>query len=323
MLGLVGLGVLLGRPSHGPLVLAAVTTAMLVFRPAWALDPGFQLSVVAMAVIVAGRRGLLAQSWRISWALAPLCLLHFGDAPLWGVVANLLAIPVISLWVIPLGVVGWLLAPYLGPTAVAPASWGAELVIDVAAVAARLPAMPEAVIAGLALFFLTARFLPWPRSLWRTVSPPVLACVGIIAVVSWMPRPRAPAPGTTFVVGSVRSHGVIAVAARGTCIYGPRIPGRRLARLVEALGIDGVREVRAVETPSAHAEEARAALVRKQRFRPAEEACVAPEATRLEPALRRCLRRTGNRLAIVRSTAAGPRRVVHCFARGEWVPLVL
>ncbi|MCA9650450.1 MAG: ComEC/Rec2 family competence protein, partial [Myxococcales bacterium] len=122
----VGLGGLVGRPHHGPVLLAATSVVMLVVRPAWASDPGFQLSVAAMATLVRAPpgEGLVRQTWRVTWVVLPLSLWHFGHAGAWGVVANLVAVPVFTLWILPCGLLGWWLVPWLGPLALAPASWG-------------------------------------------------------------------------------------------------------------------------------------------------------------------------------------------------------
>jgi predicted membrane metal-binding protein len=50
--------------------------------------------------------GLLRQSWEVTWATCPIGLVHFGEAAAWGVLSNLIAVPVFTLWVLPLGALG-------------------------------------------------------------------------------------------------------------------------------------------------------------------------------------------------------------------------
>ncbi len=113
-------GGILGRRHMQPLhTLGLACLAVLTADPLAALAPGFWLSYTAVALIWLtlahrlGRPGPVATLWRMNWAtslgLAPLLLLFFGQIPLASPLANLLAIPVIGLIVIPLTLIGSLL----------------------------------------------------------------------------------------------------------------------------------------------------------------------------------------------------------------------
>jgi competence protein ComEC len=322
MLALANVGVLVGRPVHGLTLLAVVTTAMLAFRPAWALDAGFQLSVCAMAAIVRAEpgSGLVRQSWRVSWAIAPIALLHFGDAPAYGVLGNVLAVPIFTLWVLPLGVAGWLLVPWIGPVALVPAAWGAQIVLDLSALLSRLPPVPDHVVATVAAALLLTGVVVGKRAVLRRLLPPTIACAAVVAVVLWKPSPPPPSPGTSYAFGSRRSHGSLFVGSSGACVHEPRISPARLARLLVALGVANVHAIDGKVDNAPHVVAARELLLHSGLYTPASERCPPAAETTLGPWLRACLRRTGARLAIVRSRPGKP---PECHVGGRWQPLVL
>ncbi len=115
-----------GRQWPAPLVLLAAAVVVTLADP-WALmQPGFWLSFVAVALLmvaepvrpVAGsgwlrqacRRGLHTQAVA-SIGLAPLSLVFFQQVSLVGFVANLLAIPLVTLLIVPLTLAGIVAAP--------------------------------------------------------------------------------------------------------------------------------------------------------------------------------------------------------------------
>ncbi len=100
-----------GRRSRPLSVLLLCLLVMLVWRPAWLLDVGFQLSAAATAGLILTARPLEQQLRRYAptWAAAavavpvaaslwtiPLQLLHFGALPLYAVPANLLVGPLLT-----------------------------------------------------------------------------------------------------------------------------------------------------------------------------------------------------------------------------------
>jgi competence protein ComEC len=129
MLALVVVLRLQGRHWPWPTLGAAAMTVVLLCDPwAW-MQPGFWLSFFAVAILimtdtaersapaVQGRwwQGLGRAVWRLlreqsvmSVALAPLTLLCFGQFSVVGVVANLIAVPWVTLLVTPLGFAGLL-----------------------------------------------------------------------------------------------------------------------------------------------------------------------------------------------------------------------
>lgn len=127
MLGVVT-AALLSRRSHRPAhVLLAALTAVLVIDPFAVMSAGFWLSFGAVALILYGmgaRPGADGWWWRwgrVQWLVAiglvPLLAFWFGQYPLFGACANLLAVPWVSFLVVPLVLCGamlGLIAPGVG-----------------------------------------------------------------------------------------------------------------------------------------------------------------------------------------------------------------
>ncbi len=200
----------LGLRWPQPLVLLAAAVVVTLLDP-WALmQPGFWLSFAAVAMLMvsepagAGRRhgaapGRLAPAWQAlkrglrtqvvaSVGLAPLSLLFFQQVSLVGFAANLLAIPLVTLAIVPLALLGIAMPP-LWPLASA-------LVQALVAVLGWMAGWPHAlwtaaaapwwgVAAGLLGGALLVMPLPWRlRLLGLPLLLPLLA-----------PPPRLPAPG--------------------------------------------------------------------------------------------------------------------------------
>lgn len=140
MLGAVCLLRLSGRQWPWPLVWLLAGAVVLLIDPwAW-MQAGFWLSFVAVGVLFAsaGRadgsdsglwinrvRAMLREQWVITLALTPLVLLLFGQVSVVGFVANLLAIPWVTLLVTPLSLGGMLFEPLwdLAASAIAALAW--------------------------------------------------------------------------------------------------------------------------------------------------------------------------------------------------------
>jgi competence protein ComEC len=106
------------RPYH---VLAIALFAVLIVDPLVVLSAGFWLSFVAVSLIIyviAGRlvkpsflRGTFKVNWVTSIGLAPLLLFFFQQVSLIAPLANLIAVPIISLLVVPLALIATLIMP--------------------------------------------------------------------------------------------------------------------------------------------------------------------------------------------------------------------
>jgi competence protein ComEC len=170
MLAAVTLLRLTARRWPWPMVWLLAAAVVLLADPWALLQPGFWLSFVAVGILFAsggrapvhttpasswlGRaRGLLREQLLITVALAPLTLLFFGQVSLVGLLANLLAIPWVTLLLTPLALLGVLWAPL----------W------DLAAAAAQ------------ALAALLQPLAQWPLAAWSAPQAPAWAAAAALA----------------------------------------------------------------------------------------------------------------------------------------------
>jgi competence protein ComEC len=253
MLGSVAWLRLVGRQWPWPVTWLAACAVVVTADP-WALmQPGFWLSFVAVGVLFATDRGDAAgpHRWRdrawallreqavVTVALAPLTLLLFGQVSLVGLVANLGAIPWVTLVVTPLALAGVLLPPLWDA-----AAWAVQ---GLAAALQLLAALPFAVVSGAAppLWAGAAGVLGGLLLVLR--APPALRALGVpllLPALLWQP-PR-PAPGEFELLAADIGQGnaVLVRTAEHTLVYdtGPRYSAdsdagqRVLVPLLRALG---------------------------------------------------------------------------------------
>ena len=189
-----------GRLWPWPLALLLAALPIALADP-WALvQPGFWLSFVAVALLMQQTGLREGQGWRRSLrellhtqavttlGLAPLAVLFFGQLSIVGVLANLLAVPAVTLLLTPLALLGALLPPLW-----ALAGLGVELLWAWLAWLAAWPvavwSLPEAPTAlqALALGGLLLAALRLPR--W-------LRGLGVAALLPlFLFQPARPAPG--------------------------------------------------------------------------------------------------------------------------------
>ena len=242
MLAVVSLLRIGARRWPWPQVWILVCAVVVAVDPWALLQGGFWLSFVAVGILFAtdtGRvqaqpadpskrrfalvlrkaAGLLREQWIITLALAPLTLLLFGQVSLVGLVANLVAIPWVTLVVTPLAMFG---AAFSGVW------WGGGWAIDtLARILAVLAALPFATVsiaraplwAGAAGVFggiLLAMRLPWSL---RLLGLPLL-----LPVLLW--RIEVPAAGEFELLAADVGQGnaVIVRTAKHALLYdaGPR-----------------------------------------------------------------------------------------------------
>ncbi|HUG23895.1 DNA internalization-related competence protein ComEC/Rec2 [Piscinibacter sp.] len=191
MLATVTLLQTLGRRWPWPLILLAAAVVVTAVDPWALLQPGFWLSFVAVGLLMAsdgesGRDGEptpVGQAWRgrafAAWlrlraelrgqvvatlGLAPLTLVFFQQISVVGFLANLVAIPVVTLVITPLALLGSLWSPLwaLGAWAVRQlCAWLGWLAAMPAAIWTAPAALAWAQLAGLAAAVLLVLPLPW------------------------------------------------------------------------------------------------------------------------------------------------------------------
>ena len=328
MLAVVGVGSLLGRPAHGMTVLAMAATVMLVACPQWAIDPGFHLSVAAMAVLVRLPldAGLVRSAWQLHWAVLPVALLHFGPAGAGAVAANLVALPIFTAWVMPLTAIGTLAIPLYGARALDPAAAGADLVLLVADHVAGWPVVPSWVLAIAAALALLARLLP-RRPLRDAIVPPFLSALGVLVAVALDRPPPATAPSAQwYAFGSTRQPTVIAMGGeRIACVQDPGGNAKRWPELLDALGIDRVGPIawtgRVPESGGdpPHVAELAQELGRADRLEPGDTACEFPPPDVVRRGVTACARLDDGTHGAV--AVAGDE--AFCWQRGTWRTLAI
>jgi competence protein ComEC len=138
MVAIVLIGVMFDRPALTFRTLAVAAFAVLLFAPQAIIHPSFQMSFAATLALVAayqyalpwradadsslkeraalwGAReviGLMLASLVAGLATTPYAAFHFHRLAPYGVIANLLAMPVVSAWVMPMGILGVLALPF-------------------------------------------------------------------------------------------------------------------------------------------------------------------------------------------------------------------
>jgi competence protein ComEC len=139
MIAIVLIGVLFDRPALTLRTLTAAALLVLFFAPQAVVHPSFQMSFAAtLALVVAYERGVprlrsaadsslgaRAALWGVNEILSliiaslvaglattPYAAFHFHRMAPYGVIANLLAMPIVSAWVMPMGLLGLLAIPF-------------------------------------------------------------------------------------------------------------------------------------------------------------------------------------------------------------------
>jgi len=174
MLTVFALALLFGRNLAISRMLAIALIAVVLLDPWAVIAPGFWLSFGAVALIAYVSVGRLAArhwlkeaintQWAVTIGLLPLLIVMFGQTSVISPLANAFAIPVISLFVVPLAILGSLAH------------------IDIILHAAHF------------VLALCMQGLSWlasmPMAIWQQTAPPIWALVTAIFGVCWLLLPR-------------------------------------------------------------------------------------------------------------------------------------
>jgi competence protein ComEC len=214
MTGLVLLAVLVDRNPFSMRAVAWAAAAILLVAPEALVGPSFQMSFAAVAALIAAyeasrdwrrrRRGEAGwPQWSLRYAgglvftsliagaaTAPYAVFHFGRMANYGVIANMAAVPITGLWIMPWAVAAFLLMPFgLESLALVPMGWGVDAVIWVAGTVAGWPGaaslVPVLPLWGLALMTLGGLWLCiWQRR-WRLIGAvPILLGSASVALLT-------------------------------------------------------------------------------------------------------------------------------------------
>ena len=194
MASLVTLGLVLGRRAISVRGWALAAVGLMVALPAELVGVGFQMSFSAVLALIAGYEALRPWLTRLyrrrvlhhvttlaltsllaGTASAPFAAYHFGHFQLYFILANLLAVPMTALFVLPAGLIALFLMPFgLEYVALVPMGYGVDVIIAIARGTASLPAATVALPAmpgwGLGVFALGLGWLCLWRTRWRLVG---------------------------------------------------------------------------------------------------------------------------------------------------------
>ena len=235
-----------GKRWPWPQVWLWVCTVVLAVDPWALLQAGFWLSFVAVGVLFASgspvaegaapsparlgwqrvaralwrtAHSLWREQWLMSVCLAPLSLLLFHQLSVVGIVANLLAVPWVTLVVTPLCVLGLVWAPLW--------VWAGEALHLLVGVLQRMAELPWAQWSAPAAAPWAALAALLGMATWALPLPAWLRCYGVVLVwpvLSWQ-TPR-PAPGEFELISADmgQGHAVLVRTAHHALLYdtGPR-----------------------------------------------------------------------------------------------------
>ncbi len=200
MLAVVLLAVVLDRSAISLRLVAWAAAVVLLIAPESLLSASFQMSFAAVTALVAAYEALRERNTRrprgdrnpavglglyvagvaltsviAIAATAPFAVYHFNRLALFGLAANLVAVPLTAFWIMPWAVAAFLLMPFgQEGWALAPMGWGIDLLLGTAERVAAWPgattpvrAMPTA---GLVLVVLGGLWLCLWRRSWRLLG---------------------------------------------------------------------------------------------------------------------------------------------------------
>ena len=215
MASLVTLGLVIGRRALSLRGLALAAVVLMLIAPYEVVGVSFGMSFSAVLALISGYEALrpaLARLhgegwWRRSLshvialvltsllagtASAPFGAYHFGHFQLYFIVANVVAVPLTAMWVMPAGLLALALMPFgLEQLALTPMGWGVEAILWIGRTVSAWPAatlaVPHMPAWGLAVFSLGLAWLGLWRTRARLLGVPVMLA-GLLSPVA------APAP---------------------------------------------------------------------------------------------------------------------------------
>ena len=220
----VTLGLVVGRRALSLRGWALAALVLMSFAPQEVVGVSFQMSFAAVLALISGYEALRPvltrlyghQWWRrtlshvvalvmtsllAGTASAPYGAYHFGHIQLYFIAANVIAVPLTAMWVMPFGLLGLALMPFgLESLALTPMGWGVQAILFVGQ---TVSSWPEATLAvrpmpgwGLLAFTLGLAWLALWRSRWRML--------GVVPIVAGLLSPAVTALPDVLVSGDAR-----------------------------------------------------------------------------------------------------------------------
>jgi competence protein ComEC len=220
--------------------------------PLGLLGASFQMSFAAVVALIAvyengiGRRpertagldtrlalyvaGVALTTLIASIATAPLGVYHFGRLPTYGMIANLIAVPLTAFWIMPLGLLGLLLMPFGGGTfCFVLMGHGIELMLAVAHTIAAWPGAAVLVakppVATLVATALGGLWLCLWQTSWRWLGVGGLLLGGLLGLLDRQPDLLVDARGQLFAVRLAEGGLALAPWERDSWITGGWLEG--------------------------------------------------------------------------------------------------
>lgn len=204
MTGLVLLAVMIDRVGISMRLVGWAALVVLLIKPDALTGASFQMSFAAVVALVGtyevvgyrlrplvrqlgvGRQlllylaGVALTSLVAGLATAPFALFHFDRLAIYGLAANMIAVPIAALWVMPCAVAALLLMPLgLSGLALVPMAWGLNAIVAIATAVAGWPGaiqlIPSLPLGGLVLIVIGGLWMAiWQRR-WRFAGVPLIA----------------------------------------------------------------------------------------------------------------------------------------------------
>ncbi|MDO5646956.1 ComEC/Rec2 family competence protein [Paracoccus sp. (in: a-proteobacteria)] len=191
--------ILVDRRAISLRTIAVAAVVVLIYSPESVTTPGFQMSFAATVALILSAGPWARIAPRLHWVIRPVAMLlvssfvagiatspiaaaHFNRMAQYGMLANLLAVPVMGVFVMPAGVIGALLAPLglEGPALWVMGMgtlwmlWVAEWVASIGGAVTAIP-LPPASVVPLMGFGSSLMILCWRRDLRLTRAGPLMA----------------------------------------------------------------------------------------------------------------------------------------------------
>lgn len=245
MAGLVLFAILADRKTLSLRLIALAAILVSLAAPSGVIGPSFQMSFAAVLAMVAAyekrldaaagesvpfilpalprfilRHGgdIVLTSLIATAATTPFTLFHFQTFSFYGVAANMIAIPLTTLWVMPCLLLTYLTAPFgLEALPLSGAGWGVRLTIDLAQKVAAWPfaqfSMPVLPLWAMGLFLLGGLWL----CLWRGR----LRLIGLLPLAAACFYPLFAAAPSVLIAPGGENWGVVLADGR-LAVYGKR-----------------------------------------------------------------------------------------------------
>lgn len=207
MTTLILFAVIIDRNGAPMRSIALAAMIILIFMPESLLNPGFQMSFAAVIALISGFEamkplyknyesfgifrkfmmyfvGVVMSSLIAGMATAPFALYHFNNYSTYGLLTNMLAVPLSSFVIMPAGVVAILLMPFgLEAVGLVPMEWGIGLMLRIAEWVASFPQssgnLPQLPVASFILIITGGLWLCLWQKKWRRL--------GIIPIIASLP----------------------------------------------------------------------------------------------------------------------------------------